>query len=327
MKNFRINTFLLVVLLVAGVTYGLIIHKYQVFPYKFLQIAYQKAREYDKSYGPWSIGIYEGSTLFDLDDPEDISNPVLTGKDVDDIDARFVADPFMIVKNDTYFMFFEVLNRKSSQGDIAYAESRNGKEWNYKKVVIDEKFHLSYPYVFEWDSSYYLIPESSEDFSVRLYKATNFPEEWEYVENILYGYRYTDPTVFHYKDMWWMFVSNVKHNVLNLYYSKTLSKDWQPHPKNPIRKEDKNFSRPAGRVLKHNHKLFRLAQDDDSTYGNQVFAFEITELSDTSYTEKFSQEKPIVTKTGTGWNAAGMHHVDLHKTGNKWMGAVDGRKF
>jgi len=34
----------------------------------------------------------------------------------------------------------------------------------------------------------------------------------------------------------------------------------------------------------------------------------------------------VVNKTGKGWNAAGMHHVDLHKIGDRWIAAVDGRK-
>jgi len=38
-------------------------------------------------------------------------------------------------------------------------------------------------------------------------------------------------------------------------------------------------------------------------------------------------ETPIVTRSGKGWNAAGMHHVDLHKIEDKWIGAVDGKKY
>ncbi|MCK5235673.1 MAG: hypothetical protein KAR06_01710, partial [Deltaproteobacteria bacterium] len=275
--------------------------------------------------GSWSIGIYEGSSPFYLADPKDISNPVLTKKDVVDIDATFVADPFMVINEKKHFMFFEVLNRETNQGDIAYAESMDGKKWNYKKVVIDEEFHLSYPYVFEWNNSYYLIPESNKDSSVRLYKATKFPESWEYLDNLLFGYRYVDPTIFRYEDKWWMFVSTEESNVLNLYYSKELLTGWRPHPMNPVVKFDKNFSRPGGRVIVYEDKLYRLTQDDDPSYGVQVFAFEITKLSETSYEDKLASKTPIVTKTGIGWNAAGMHHVDLHKIENKWISAVDGR--
>ena len=310
---------------VVGMICGIAIYKYHVFPYEIAKNAYDKTQKPHKTSGSWSIGIYEGSSLFDLDSPEDISNPVLTCEDVVDIDAAFVADPFMVLVNGNYYMFVEALNQETDQGDIAYADSADGRKWNYRKVVIDEKFHLSYPCVFEWDNNYYLIPESNEDFSVRLYRATNFPDKWEYVGNLLSGYGYVDPSIFRYQDKWWLFVSTVKNDVLNLYYSEDLLKGWKPHPMNPIVKLDKHITRPGGRVIVSNGNLYRFTQDDYPKYGIQVFAFEITELSETTYEEKLASKEPIVAKTGVGWNAAGMHHVDPHKIGNKWLAVVDGR--
>ena len=314
-------------MLIVGVVYGFVIHKNKVFPYEFVKMTYYRLMHNVPAdgYGRWSIGIYEGSTPFDLVSPKDISNPVLSGKDAVDINASFVADPFMLYKNGKYTMFFEVLNRKNDQGDIGYAESTDGKHWKYKKVVINESFHLSYPYVFEWEDDYYLIPESNEDLSVRLYKAKSFPDKWEYVGNILTGYRYVDPSILRYKDKWWLFVSDINGDILNLYYSNELLGEWKPHPMNPIVKVDKNIARPGGRVIIYNDRPYRMTQDGDPSYGIQVFAFEITELNEKSYVEQIASEKPVVSMTGKGWNSAGMHHVDLHKIGDKWIAVVDGR--
>lgn len=275
--------------------------------------------------GPWSIGIYEGPTPFDLADPEGISNPVLTGKDVVDVNANFVADPFMVFKDGKYFIFFEVLNRATNQGDIGYAESSDGIHWKYRQIIIDEDFHLSYPYIFEWNNDYYLIPESCHDLSVRLYKALSFPDKWKYVGNLLSGERFVDPSIFRYNDKWWLFVSTPDSDVLNLYYSSDLLTKWKPHPMNPIVKRDRHTARPGGRVIIYNGNPYRFTQDDDPSYGIQVFAFEITELSEDTYTEKIVSEKPVVKMTAKGWNAAGMHHIDLHKLGDRWIAAVDGK--
>ncbi len=325
MKKDRLKSPLLAMVFLAGVIYGIAIYKYHLFPYKILKFASSRIHKDSNTHGTWSIGIYTGSTPFNLTDPEDISNPVLTAKDVTDMEAYFVADPFMIIKNDKYFMFFEALNKKTNHGDIAYAESIDGKKWDYKKVVIDEKFHLSYPHIFEWGDQYYLIPESHEDFSVRLYQATKFPEKWEYVGNLLSGYSYADPTVFRHNNTWWLFVYTGGRSALNLYFSKDLLTGWKPHPMNPVARLDKNFTRPGGRVVNYRNKLYRLTQDDYPSYGIQVYAFEITRLSETIYADKLVSKKPIITKTGIGWNAAGMHHVDLHKIKDKWISAVDGK--
>ena len=117
-----------------GVVYGFFIQRYKVFPYRHIAIAYHFIihTTSDKVYGPWSIGVYEGSSPFDLAASDDISNPILTGKDIVDIDATFVADPFLVLTQNKYTMFFEVMNRETSQADIGYAESTNGKIWEYK---------------------------------------------------------------------------------------------------------------------------------------------------------------------------------------------------
>ena len=313
---------LFVLTLSAGFIWGVTFHKYKFFPYNEIKTAY-KAIPKEKAYGPWSIGIYEGSTPFKLSPPANISNPVLTGKNCGD--AEFVADPFMLLKNGKYFMFFERLNRANDQGDIAYAESRDGKNWKYKKVVIDEKFHLSYPNVFTWKDNDYMILESHQDLSVRLYKAESFPAKWKYVKNLLSGYSFVDPSIFRYNNKWWMFATTPASNILNLYYSDSLLGKWQAHPMNPLIKFNKHIARPGGRVIIYNGKAYRFAQDDAPYYGIQIFAFEITELTETRYAEKIVSEKPILAKSGKGWNAAGMHHVDLHKIGKKWIAIVDGK--
>lgn len=48
-------------------------------------------------------------------------------------------------------MFFETKNPIASQGDIAAAVSKNGgATWQQLGVVLDEEWHLSYPYVFSY---------------------------------------------------------------------------------------------------------------------------------------------------------------------------------
>ena len=59
--------------------------------------------------------------------------------------------------------------------------------------------------------------------------------------------------------------------------------DWVSQPMNPIVKLNKNISRPDGRGLIHDGHLCRFIQDDAPRYGIQVFAFEIIELSKTTY--------------------------------------------
>ena len=99
---------------------------------------------------------------FNLIEPSNIVNPILTASDIDDINATYVADPFLFFENDIWYMFFEVFNENTNQGDIALATSNDGFHWTYQQVVLDESFHLSYPYVFKWQNDYYMMPETGK---------------------------------------------------------------------------------------------------------------------------------------------------------------------
>ncbi len=273
----------------------------------------------------WSIGIYIGESPFNFVSPENISNPVLTAKDVTDIPANFVADPFMIKGNSTWYMFFEVMNSRSHQGDIGLAISNDGLNWVYKQIVLDEPFHLSYPYIFKWKNEYYMIPESYQANSIRLYKAVDFPTQWSFVRSLLYG-NYVDPSIFRYDGRWYIFAeTNPKGNdILRLYYADSLMGPWIEHPESPIIAGDANIARPGGRVLVFDGQIVRYTQDDDPTYGNQVRAFEITELTTLSYEEREVPESPILKTSVTGCNADGMHHIDPHQVDeNRWIACVD----
>ncbi len=272
----------------------------------------------------WAIGIYEGSSALELRESAGVANPVLTAGDVSDIDAAFVADPFVVVDDATYHMFFEVWNRATGHGDIALARSPDGFHWDYQRVVIDEPFHLSYPYVFRWEDDYYMIPESEQDRSVRLYKAVAFPQRWELHATLLWGYHFTDPSIFRYHDRWWLFASFAESDVLRLYHADQLRGPWAEHPESPIVREDPNIARPGGRMLQTDGRIYRFAQDDYPTYGNQLRAFEITELTTTTYEETLASPEPILQASGVGWNKLGMHHVDHHFIDGRWIVYVDG---
>jgi len=75
----------------------------------------------------WSIGLYEGPDPITLQPYPGISNPILTAKDITDVQTRFVADPFMIRHDGQYHLFFELLNDRRNAGEIGYAQSRDLK--------------------------------------------------------------------------------------------------------------------------------------------------------------------------------------------------------
>ena len=276
----------------------------------------------------WSIGIYTGESPLNLSPHENADNPVLTCEDVSDVPAAFVADPFMLRVDSIWHMFFEVMNRQTGKGEIGLAVSSNGLEWTYRQIVLAEPFHLSYPYVFKRLGSYYMIPESYQDGSIRLYRALTFPTQWLFVGTLLSGRTFLDSSIFYYDNKWWLFTEtnpDLKGGTLRLYCADDLVGRWYEHPESPIIEGNAHIARPAGRVLITRNRIVRYTQDCYPVYGTQVRAFEITELTNTSYRERELEADLILKPSGAGWNESGMHHIDPHFTDDgQWIACVDG---
>jgi hypothetical protein len=273
----------------------------------------------------FSIGIYLSNSNEPINfSGRSVNNPVLTKSDISDTKADFVADPFLIHENGTFYMFFEVYNSITSMGDIGLAESNDGFNWTYKQIVLDESFHLSYPCVFKYNNDYYMIPETSAVHSIRLYKSHDFPYNWSFVKTLISGKDFVDNTIFYYNNTWWLFTQVLHDNSLYLYFSDSPMGIWIEHPQNPIISHDANISRPGGNVIVYNNRIFRYTQDDFPLYGNQVWAFEITKLTKKEYNEKRLGDIPVL-EGYDRWNELGMHQISICKVGNKWIAAVDGR--
>jgi hypothetical protein len=281
----------------------------------------------------WSILIYEGDNPLALNPASNTQQPVMSRYDVNDTYTAFVADPFIVKYDRKWLMFFELLNTKTQKGQIAYAESEDCLNWNYQQVVLAEDFHLSYPYTFEVEANWYMIPESCEAGSVRLYKANSFPQQWELVSELLVGERFVDASIVNFDNIWWMFVGierdeNTACDELRLYYADSLGGDWVEHPMSPIVRDNMEISRPAGRIVKIDDRLVRFAQDCTQSYGRNVTAIEIKQLTKDEYREEvIDLNRPYLFELGTlKCNGLGMHHLDLVKLDtDRWIACVDAK--
>lgn len=274
----------------------------------------------------WSIGILTGEGPLDLRDPEGTANPVLTRDDVTDRMAGFVADPFLIRDQETWYLFHEVWDHDEGQGDIGVATSADGRSWSYEGIVLDEPHHLSYPQVLAWEGSFWMVPESRKSGAIRLYRADALPGPWTPVATLLEGGPMTDPTVFRHEGRWWMLAADESSDALHLFLADELEGPWREHPASPVLEGDPRGARPAGRVVEHEGRLLRFAQDRTPEYGSRVWAFEIFELTPDAYRERLLGDGPVLEGSGRGWNRDRMHHLDAHRRGDgTWIAAVDGR--
>ena len=94
------------------------------------------------------------------------------------------ADPFLFEYNQTLYVFYEAYDLIEQKGKIGYSVI---KEYQASDpvIIIDEPYHLSFPNIFEHEGNIYIMPESSNDYRVKLFRAVNFPDEWEPADTVL----------------------------------------------------------------------------------------------------------------------------------------------
>jgi hypothetical protein len=279
----------------------------------------------------WSIGIYSGKTPFTLVPAPEAKNPVISARDISDVSAEAVADPFLVHEGPSWYLFFEVVGVHDKRGKIGLAVSQNGLDFHYERIILFEPFHLSYPYVFKHDGTFYLVPESGEAGSIRLYKAEKFPFQWRFEAEILKG-PFCDTTILRLNDRWWLFTCSepVRCNDLRLFSAGDLLGPWTEHPKSPLVRGNGHTARPGGRCMViEGTKVIRFAQDSTPTYGKRLNAFEISLLTESDYVERPLPDNPVLQPGRQGWNRHGMHHIDCQPFGDgAWIACVDGyRKF
>jgi len=88
------------------------------------------------------------------------------------------ADPFICTEEDQSYVFVELMDVYRPYGMIGVALVVEDEIGEFHEV-LREPFHMSFPNVFRWRGTWYMLPEAHQSKQLRLYRATSFPDAWE----------------------------------------------------------------------------------------------------------------------------------------------------
>ena len=219
----------------------------------------------------------------------------------------FYADPFVATHDGRHYLFYEAYRRRLGRAELVAGEL--GATLERPQTILSRPYHLSYPFVFQADSTHYLVPESAEDRRVQLYRATAFPWTWETDATLLDDVAAYDPTLIEHEGRQYLFVAIPEPgsdiDELHVYWADDLRGPYRPHPLNPV-VSDVRSARPAGRIYRDRDVLVRPAQDGAGGYGSAVVLNEIVRLTPDEY-----EEVPR-SRIAPAWDATalGTHTVD-----------------
>lgn len=198
------------------------------------------------------------------------------------------ADPFLVERRGKTYLFFEQY-ASGGRGTICCAELNPDGTPGEPRQVLARNYHISYPFVFEWQGELYLLPESWENRTVEVYRAVDFPFRWEPAGVLLNDVTAVDPTILEYNGRLWLFVAGIaglgtECSELSLFFADSLFGKWCAHPKNPV-VCDVRRARPAGKLFFEGASLIRPGQDCAERYGHAVTLSRIENLSEADYRE------------------------------------------
>jgi hypothetical protein len=280
---------------------------------EFLRLWYSNFGKFIKRNVQNTYSFEQWGLLFDI--KNDVSKSMWRYKKILPPKDRFWADPHIITKDDNYFVFIEEYIYKKSKGHISLIKIDKKGNYKYLGKILEKKYHLSYPFVFEFENNYYMIPETEANKSIELYKCTDFPMKWEYYGKIMDDISAVDTTIFNHNNKWWMFTGIKENNgasnsdELFLYYSDNpLSDKWIHHGGNPI-VSDVRQARSAGKIFSINNKIYRPSQNGSNYYGYGISLNQIEKINEKEYEEK------LITSILPNWdkNITGVHTFQYDK--------------
>ena len=198
------------------------------------------------------------------------------------------ADPFLIEKDGTRYVFFELYDRIKRKGCIGYRILNPDGTYTKIKKVYEDNCHLSYPNVFFYAGNYYMMPESSGGKSLYVLRAEQFPDVWVKQRVLLQDLPVVDTTFLNYGDNYYAFTSpTVKDNISYLSISPVDSDGAMDKERiiNPVLC-DKACARMAGNFIKTDDGVIRVSQDCSARYGGGLVFSKITKLDETGYAEQ-----------------------------------------
>jgi hypothetical protein len=234
---------------------------------------------------------------------------------------RYYADPCVFNWQGRDHVFFEDYEYASRRGVIVWSVLGANGVLTPPQTVLERPYHLSYPFVFEQAGELFMIPETSANLTVELYRAVNFPTQWQLVKALLTGINAVDATLYYDKRRWWMFVNvgefgSSTNDELFVFCADQLAGPWLAHQRNPV-KSDAAGSRPAGRLFVRGDQLIRPAQNCSVTYGGGVNFFAIDRLSASEFSEHWVASVSPDSLKGCD----GLHTISASST----LEVIDGR--
>lgn len=214
---------------------------------------------------------------------------------IDNVETEFIlikdsyrywtADPFLVKNGDKYYLFFEAFDRLKRKGVIGFREIISGS-FGKINVVYEADSHMSYPFIYKENDTFYMIPESKDSGDLFRLKCVDFPHKWE-MDKLISSKPLVDTTILDFNGTRYYVSEKVDvpgvFNRVDLFYEENGK--FKECENNPV-KDDVNTARGAGSFFEYNGMLVRPSQNCGKSYGEKLNFNQVIDISKVGYREK-----------------------------------------
>lgn len=195
----------------------------------------------------------------------------------------YAADPFLVEDNGKVYIFAELFDQREGKASLGYCIINENKctKW---KVILKEKFHMSYPFIFKLKGQWVICPESSGDKAVFLYRCVEFPDKWEKTNPFITDMDCSDTTFLNSDGIYYGVTCLFHENPMKLLLFKYENGNVIFSDENPITVGGE-LSRSGGSFFNVGSKTYRVSQDCSCEYGKSLVFTEF-EMQWPSFREK-----------------------------------------
>ncbi|MGY5847694.1 glucosamine inositolphosphorylceramide transferase family protein [Salegentibacter sp. HM20] len=271
------------------------------------------------SVGNWSVGFTFSPEVFPK--PKLSIDNIISYSEIDSLlpeEIDYIADPFFLKDSSAYYIFTEIKGKGNA--DIAVFRSEDGLSYEYGGIVLDEDFHLSYPQVFKHKNEYFMLPETAGSNNVLLYKAKNFPFDWQISDTLIKDRHLKDPSILLSDDL--NLIVAVDDDLKQyMFVSDSLRGSWKEAEN--YKQRWGNESRPGGRFFKEGENWYLPLQNRSKGYGTGISLYQLK--NEEGYLELVKAEHMYLgPQQHIKWFNRGMHHLDIQDIGEDYYMVYDG---
>lgn len=197
----------------------------------------------------------------------------------------WTADPFLAEDNGKYYLFFEAYDRLKRKGVLGCREISENSVGKIK-IIYECDSHLSYPFIYKKDGTFYIVPESMACGELFRLKCESFPDKWV-KEKVLMKEKIVDTTMIHHHETDFYVSQRVLKQGLFDRVDVFYEKDGCIFDcaSNPV-KTDAETARGAGKFFEYDGMLIRPSQNCGKDYGEKLNFNQVLVLNEAGFEEK-----------------------------------------